>query len=63
MKKSAYVAYDVFLYEKEIDTIFYSLAEPADEVRRSLINHDGYHPLIVVKRRNRSGRYDDIAPK
>ena len=57
------VAYDVFLRGKEIDTVFYSMAEPAEDVRRSLIGHDGYHPLIVVKRRNRSGRHDDIAPK
>lgn len=57
------VAYDVFLRGKEIDTVFYGLAEPAEDVRRSLIGRDGYHPLIVVKRRGRNGRYDDIAPK
>lgn len=57
------VAYDVFLRGKEIDTVFYSLAEPAEDVRRSLIGHDGYHPLIVVKRRGRNGRCDDVAPK
>ena len=34
--------------EAEIDTVF-AVAEDAEEVRRSLINHDGYHPRIIVR--------------
>jgi hypothetical protein len=46
-------AYDVFLRGKHVDTVFYSasLNEPADEVKRSLINHDGYDSAIVVIKR------------
>ena len=58
-------AYDVFLWGKEIDTVFYSPCKggpvPADEVRRSLINHDGYAGDIVVKRRAKNGRHVETA--
>ena len=61
----AMIAWDVFLrddravadrandwtnhYWKWIDTVFDS-EKDADEVKRSLINHDGYDPRIVVRR-------------
>lgn len=48
-------AWDVILNGKCIDTVFWN--ERADggakitkeEVRESLINHDGYHPAIIVR--------------
>lgn len=55
------IAYDVFLNGREIDTVFYSTQEPAADVRRSLINHDGYDPGIVVKRRDAKGRHVETA--
>lgn len=50
-------AYDVFLRGKKIDTVFQSDPSSADEVKRSLIEHDGYDPEIrVVKQRKRKPR-------
>jgi hypothetical protein len=46
-------AYDVFLNGKKIDTVFYSHAEPVDDVKRSLVNHDGYDYNIVVRKARR----------
>ena len=44
-------AWDVFLRGKLIDTVFYDDSyKTADEVRRSLIGHDGYDPAITVRR-------------
>jgi hypothetical protein len=45
-------AWDVFLNEEEIDTIFYT-ADPkrtAEDVKRDLVNHDGYDPRIEVRK-------------
>lgn len=45
-------AFDVYLNGRKIDTVFYSASAtetPAD-VKRSLVDHDGYDPRIVVKR-------------
>lgn len=46
------LALDVYLGSKKIDTVFQTSrgtnAEIADEVRRSLIGHDGYDPNIRV---------------
>lgn len=41
-------AYKVHLNGKHIDTIFYGHHEDPEEVKRSLVNHDGYHPGIKV---------------
>jgi hypothetical protein len=48
---SPHQAFDVFLNGKNIDTVFYSRDAKMtnDEVRRSLINHDGYDPAIIVR--------------
>jgi hypothetical protein len=43
-------AFDVYLNGKNIDTVFYTKGFTADEVRQSLINHDGYNLNIVVKK-------------
>lgn len=43
-------AFNVYLRGALVDTVFYSASDPVtpEEVRRSLVNHDGYHPSIVV---------------
>lgn len=53
MAGTPHVAFDVFLRGKEIDTVFYSkdAKVDAEEVKRSLINHDGYDPGITVTQR------------
>jgi hypothetical protein len=47
-------AFNVYLRGKLIDTVFYppNASVDCEEVRRSLVNHDGYHPAIVVRRRS-----------
>ena len=51
-------AFDVFLNGKNIDTIFYSKSANVDEdeVKRSLIDHDGYDSGITVRRARRGAR-------
>lgn len=54
----AHKAFDVFLNGQEIDTVFYndSVNVDIDEVKRSLVNHDGYDPNIeVVERKPKRG--------
>lgn len=43
--------FNVYLGRKLIDTVFYSPGAKvdADEVRKSLVDHDGYDSRIVVK--------------
>lgn len=43
-------AFGVYLDGKEIDKVFFTADHTADEVRRSLIGHDGYDTAIVVRR-------------
>jgi len=38
--------------ETEIDTVFWCDNSDADEVRHSLINHDGYDPAIIVEQKD-----------
>lgn len=54
------IAVDVYLNGKEIDTVFYgesflkgfkTKAEFLDDVKRSLVNHDGYNPSINLRAR------------
>jgi hypothetical protein len=50
--------YQVFLGKKEIDGVFYKLTEKTKEereeyVKRSLVNHDGYNPAIIVRERSK----------
>lgn len=49
-------AFDVYLNGKEIDTVFYSAKPPVDssEVRKSLVEHDGYDSRIIVRKRKAS---------
>jgi hypothetical protein len=53
MKMSKMTAWDVYLNRKRIDTIFYTADQAAEDVRRSLINHDGYDPGITVRKARR----------
>ena len=48
------VAYNVYLRGKLIDTVFQSGASTVEEVKRSLIDHDGYDPAIRVTNAARS---------
>jgi hypothetical protein len=44
-------AFDVYLNGKHIDTVFASVgAYDADEMKKSLINHDGYSAGIKVRK-------------
>ena len=53
-------AYNVYLGTKLIDTVFQSGKSDADEVRRSLIDHDGYdHRIRVVKARRHNPLSED----
>ena len=40
--------YDVYLGYKHIDTVFFDKSLTAQEVKTSLVNHDGYDPAITV---------------
>lgn len=48
----AHEAWDVFLNGKEIDTVFYTTdpRRTPEEVKKSLVEHDGYDGNIVVKK-------------
>lgn len=50
-KKQGPRKFNVYLNGKNIDAVFYDRAAKVDreEVRRSLINHDGYNPGITVR--------------
>jgi len=56
MNQTKTTAFRVFLNRKHIDTIFQTynaaqtLKDVAEEVRRSLIEHDGYDSAIKVRR-------------
>ena len=54
MTNPAQQAFDVYLNGRNIDTVFYSGPVDADEVRRSLIDHDGYDSDIEVRKARRS---------
>ena len=44
-------AFTVYLRGKEIDIVFFVKGYTKEEVRKSLIEHDGYDHDISVKRR------------
>lgn len=43
-----HTAYNVRLNGKLIDTVFFCDKGAKEEVKRGLVNHDGYDPEIVV---------------
>ena len=46
--------WDVYLGRRLIDTVFYTPDCTEEYVRRTLVNHDGYHPNIRVGLRKRA---------
>jgi hypothetical protein len=46
--------WDVFLRGKKIDTVFYSGKNTAADIKRSLVDHDGYDPAITVRKSKKS---------
>ena len=44
------MSWDVYLKGYWIDRVWFIDQYTAEEVRRSLINHDGYNPEITVKK-------------
>ncbi len=50
------IAWNVILNRRRIDRVFQkrvpntTIKEQADDIRRGLINHDGYDPGIVVRK-------------
>jgi hypothetical protein len=42
--------WDVYLRGRHVDSVFYDPSMNADEVRRSLVDHDGLDPAIVVRK-------------
>lgn len=62
------VAYDVFLDGEQIDTVFFGKNYTEEEVKKSLVDHDGMDPAITVKAQSveegktyKRGRDDDDA--
>ena len=47
------IGWDVYLCFKWIDKVFFNEAVTAEQVRTSLINHDGYDSRIIVKAENK----------
>lgn len=45
--------WDIYLRGRWIDAVFYNPDCDADYVRRSLIEHDGYNPAIVVRKESK----------
>lgn len=45
------VCWNVFLHGKWIDAVYYDADCTHDHVKSGLINHDGYHPNIKIKRK------------
>ena len=53
-------AFDVYLNRKNIDTVFYSDSVKVDkeEVKKSLVDHDGYDPAINVRKHRIKGKIE-----
>lgn len=46
----SHYAYDVYKGKKLIDTVFYNYEEDVNQVKKSLVDHDGYDSDIVVRK-------------
>ncbi len=54
-------AYKVWLNNKHIDTVFWVDNSDREEVKRSLVNHDGYDPDIrVTQERKRKSTTKEV---
>ncbi len=61
-KANPSVGWNVYLRGKWIDKVFYDTSyRSADEVKRSLVNHDGYDPAITVRREGKKKANPDKA--
>ena len=49
MKTKTQDAWDVYLRGRKIDTVF-ATGYDAEEMKRSLINHDGYNANITIRK-------------
>lgn len=47
--KAKQKAWRVYLGARHIETVYFDSDMLADEIRRSLVNHDGFNPAITVK--------------
>jgi predicted SprT family Zn-dependent metalloprotease len=45
--------YDVYQNDELIDSVWYGINDDVEDIRRGLINHDGYDENIIVKRTKR----------
>jgi len=52
MKQSRF---DIYLHGRHIETVYYDEDMAAEEVRKSLINHDGFNTNIVIVKRDSGG--------
>jgi hypothetical protein len=41
--------WNIYLNNELIDSVFFTKKTTAEEIKRSLVQHDGYDPLIEVK--------------
>ena len=48
--------WNVWLGGKCIDTVFFSPDMTAEEVKKSLVEHDGYHPAIRLTTEQGKGK-------
>jgi hypothetical protein len=48
--KKIHQAWNVYLHGKLIDTVFNDPRDTREEVKKSLVNHDGYDSEIIVKK-------------
>lgn len=44
------IGWNVYLRGRKIDTVWFDADMTADDVKRSLVNHDGYDAAITVRR-------------
>ncbi len=51
--KGTPLAWNVYLDGRRIDTVFTVADMDAEEVKRGLVDHDGYDPGIRVRRNNK----------
>ena len=42
--------FNVYLRKQWIDGVFYNKGITCEEVKESLVNHDGYNPNIIVRK-------------
>lgn len=53
MNKSASTAWNVYLNNRIIDTVFYVSNCGKDYIQDGLINHDGYNSRIIVRKKRK----------